>query len=152
MPSGQIFPVGLLVGAMFDDANVAAAVLTLWQQQTPVSLLGQSSGLIRGKKGLLLQPDVVLAQVASGTAVMSRLLFIAGGEESAAALLLDPRVHQLIHQVLCQGGAIALMHGTRQIALETGLIQANPGGLFLYQERVMDAAAFVHHLDVYLKI
>ncbi|MBP8000441.1 MAG: DJ-1/PfpI family protein [Chloroflexi bacterium] len=150
MCTRQAFPVWLLAGAMFDDVNVAAAVITLWRQHTPVTLLGQSSGPIRGKDGFLLQPDVTLAQMTCGTAAASRLLLVAGGEACAAALLLDPRVHQLVHRILGQGGAVALMRGTRQVALETGLIQAHPTGLFLCQEKWMDAAAFVHHLITYL--
>ena len=151
MVTGQIFPVWLLAGAMFDDVNIAAAILALWRQHTPVTLLSKTCGLVRGKEGFLLQPDVTLAQITCGTAAASRLLLVAGGEACAAALLLDPRVHQLVCRVFYQGGAVALLHGARPIALETGLIQAHPTGLFLCQEKWMDAAAFVHHLDIYLK-
>lgn len=147
---GQPFPVALLAGGMFDDVNVAAAIINLWRQQTPVTLLSQSSGLVRGKGGFLLQADMTLAQLVGGTAAAPRLLLLAGGEACAAALLLDPRVHQLVCRVLCQGGAVALMQGTRPVALETGLIHAHPTGLFLCQEKWMDAAAFVHHLITFL--
>ena len=111
----------VLAAPHFDEVAVVTCLSMLRGQGITAVLLTPTPGLISGKRGITLRPDFSLAQVNEFAIKPGQMGIIAGGTESAANILTDPRTHQLLQQILAAGGLVAGMRHTCQFVQELGL-------------------------------
>lgn len=100
-------PVVVLIATGFDELEVAGCLHPLREAGLRVALVGLTSGIIFGQHGLRVLPDVTLGQFHAAQ-WPPRLLVIPGGSGHAAALVADPRVHQLLQATLARQGQVAV--------------------------------------------
>jgi putative intracellular protease/amidase len=108
----------ILIAPHFDEGTAVACLSELRRQGISVLLMGVTSGLIGSECGLTLRPDTSL--LAGDRLVSSRkqALVIAGGAACAAAILTDPRSHELIRQILQTDGYVAALSGAEELVQE----------------------------------
>ena len=112
----------ILISDHFDELFVINCVCQMRQRGLATHLVAVSSRFPEGKHGVTVQPDLTLSQLSSFTeAPIPRLLLIPGGEASTAALLADPRVHQLLEMTLQNEGVVAVMTPVQQVLADMGM-------------------------------
>lgn len=111
----------ILAGPHFDESTVVVCLAELRRQGITAVLVSITSGLLSGKRGITLRPDLTLGQITDLVIQERQMVIIAGGGESAAAVLTDPRAHHLLQQVLTAGGALVALRHTCQFIEELGL-------------------------------
>lgn len=135
----------ILLAARFDETAVIYCLSELRRQGAAVTLISVFPGLVSSACGVTLRPDRSLSQCGKLKADNLQLLVLAGGAECAAAVLSDPRAHQLARRVLAGGGYVAAMSHTYGLMLDTGLLTPEWSERFIRQgER--DTAVFVRQL------
>lgn len=123
----------ILAADHFDEAAVVVCLSELRGQGLTAVLVSATPGLLSGKRGIILRPDLSLAQINEFTVKEGQMVLIAGGAESAAAILTDPRAHHLLQQVLVAKGYIAVMRDTCHYVEGLGLEQLRDRNRLLRQ-------------------
>lgn len=123
----------ILLAPGFDEEWMVLAFCGLRQATVSVQIIGLTQGLMVGKYGLQVRPDLPLAHYRRGVAEdPALLLVIPGGRPCATALLSDPRVHTLLKQTLASGGYLAALSPTvRQILSGIGILTPDNAGRIL---------------------
>lgn len=111
----------ILAAAHFEEVGVVTCLSEMRGQGVTAVLVAATSGLLNGKRGITLRPDLSLAQLDEFTIKPGQLVVVAGGAESAAAILTDPRAHHLLRQTQAAGGVIAGMRHTGPFIEALGL-------------------------------
>ena len=132
----------ILIAPRFDEKAVVYCLSELRKQGLAVVLVSVTSSMVDSARGLTLRPDKSLADTNELASAKRQLLILAGGAECAAAILSDPRSHQLVQRILQTDGAVAAMSQTYELALETGMDLSER---FLRQGG-METAVFVQQL------
>ena len=91
---------------------------------TKTKLVGLTTGLLVGAKGLTVKPDITLAdlQLRQGYP----MIIVPGYAKNARSLLADPRVHQLFAAAAETGGRVAVMSEAEAAFVESGLLDSMP--------------------------
>lgn len=131
----------ILAAAHFDEVGVVTCLSEMRGRGVAAVLVTASPGLLNGKRGITLRPDLSLAQLDAFAVKSGQLVVIAGGAESAAAALTDPRAHHLLRQILAAGGVIAGMRHTGPFIEAPGL-----DDMRLWRQEGEDTAVFVQQL------
>lgn len=97
----------VLVADGFDEQTAIYCVRALRDAGIAVALVGLPAGLVTGNRGISVQPDLSLDELPLD--VSSALVVIPGGRRSAAALLTDPRVHDLVEATAASSGKVAVL-------------------------------------------
>jgi putative intracellular protease/amidase len=97
----------VLVADGFDEQTAICCIRAFRDAGIAVALVGLPAGLVTGNRGISLHPDLSLDEVQPD--VTSTLVVIPGGRRSAASLLTDPRVHQIVEATAAGGGKIAVL-------------------------------------------
>lgn len=105
----------ILIAAQFDETAVVACLDQMRTQGIGVRLVGLTAGLLQGTRGLAVRPDVTLSALAQMVYDADTLIVIPGGQECAALLLSDPRVHQVCTAVVQAGGYVAVLASAQQL-------------------------------------
>lgn len=142
--SHQVF---ILVASRFDETAVVTCLDQMWTVRISVSLVGLTSGLLSGACGLVICPDLTLSALVRMTWAWkdSPLVIIPGGQECAALLLSDPRVHQVCVNVTRAGGTVAVLAAAQRLFWQMHGVNETTMGQILAQER-METAVFVRRL------
>lgn len=91
----------------FEETETIIWLSTMRQAGICIKSIGLTSGLVSGAHGIWLRPDLAFADLDHwlNTWAIS-LVILPGGWRSLARLEADPRVHQLLRQVVVQRGQI----------------------------------------------
>ena len=111
----------IVITTGFLETAVVTTLCNLRQAGLPVKLMGQQSGLVTSACGLTVQPDRSLLDwetAVNGTPLGRAALVIPGNSVCAAALLSDPRLHQLMEAILQQEGVVAVMRAAQPLLAE----------------------------------
>ena len=135
----------ILAAAHFDEVSVVTCLSELRAQGVTAVLVTPTPGLLSGKRGIPLRPDLSLAQIDEFTIKDRQIVIIAGGAESASATLTDPRAHQLLQQALAANGTVVGMRHTCQFIDELGLDHLHNSNRFLRQGGE-ETAVFIQQL------
>ena len=108
----------ILIAPYFDEESVVFCLSKLRQQSVSVSLIGVTSGLISGERGVTLRPDSSLLDAGKLVAARRQVLVIAGGGSCATTVLSDPRSHQLMQGILQTDGYVAALSGAEGLVRE----------------------------------
>lgn len=129
----------ILIAPHFDEKSVVTCLSELRRQGVAVSLMGVTSGLVGSECGLSLRPDSSLLVSDMLVSERRQMLILAGGADSAATILSDPRSHQLISQILQTDGYLAALSWPNE------LVQPEWASRFMGQGG-METAVFVQQL------
>lgn len=88
-----------------------------------VSIVGLASGLITGAHGLSVKPDSTLNQLQSGS--LFEMVLIPGGPQCTAALLADPRVHEMFDCTWQSKGRVAVLIDAEPEMKRAGLLDTS---------------------------
>lgn len=122
----------ILVAPEFNEESTIQCLCQMRQKGLAVDLVGTMAGVFKGLHGIAICPDISLSQLAESVATDFQLLVFPDGGKSIAALLSDPRVHELIVAVLNQGGFVAAMSpAVRQILATVGVLTPEHASHFL---------------------
>lgn len=119
----------ILLAAGFDAASIIFALDQLRRAGFDVQLISVQKGLVQSSHGLWVKPDASLE-----TADLSRtphLVILPDGEECAAMLLRDPRVHRLLKQVVVHQGVVAALPASEVWLHRLSAMQTIPHGQFV---------------------
>jgi putative intracellular protease/amidase len=109
----------------------------------PTSLVGLSTQSVSGQHGIAVQPDCSLNDLPRETDYS--LVLMSGGYQYVSSLLADPRVHQLLSNILKQDGYIAANELAGAILPHTNAKALLQGCHFITQNN-MDLNEFTQHL------
>ena len=136
----------ILIAAQFDEIAVITCHSVLRSHQLSVALVSMMPGLVQSIHGISVHPDSYLSH---GWELVSQhkrqVIILAGGEACAAKTLSDPRTHQLVKNVLRQGGHVAVMTKADFLVQETGLASPEWTKRIVYQGG-RNTAMFVQQL------
>lgn len=135
----------ILAAAHFDEVAVVVCLSELRSRGITAVLVTPTAGLLSGKRGITLCPDISLAQISEFEVKEKQIVIIAGGSESAATILTDPRAHQLIQHILTVNGMIVGMRHTGPFIEGLGLVWLQDSNRFLRQEGE-ETAVFIQYL------
>jgi putative intracellular protease/amidase len=135
----------ILAATHFDEVALVTCLSELRGEGITTVLITPTPGLLNGKRGITLRPDLSLAQISDFVVKDRQMVIIAGGAESAATALTDPRAHQLLQHILAAGGTIVGMWHTCQFIEALGLEQLQDANHFLRQEGE-ETAVFIQKL------
>lgn len=97
----------ILIADGFEETETVMWLSTLRQAGLCVKSVGLTSGLVSGVHGIWLMPDLAFADLEPWlTTTAISLVILPGGKRSIARLEADPRVHELLRQVVEQCGQI----------------------------------------------
>lgn len=97
----------MVIADGFEEAETIVMLSVLRQAGLCVKSVGLTNGLVSGAHGVWLMPDLALAdlnRLIDTTAI--KLIILPEGDQSLARLEADPRVHQLLRQVVARRGQI----------------------------------------------
>lgn len=143
-------PIFILIGPKFDEITAVSCLSHMRAQSLTISLVGLLPGPLRGQRGLLVCPDLSLAELESRcfTSEAPPLLIIPGSYESAALLLTDPRVHQICKNTLKLAGVVAAFQPAQRLLAQSEIGRDETG---LLVQDGMETAVFVQHLIQFIK-
>lgn len=93
--------VNLLLADGFDEGAVSIVSIVLRQAGLPVSLVGLRAKQVRGAHGLIIVPNTSLDRVLEESSPILALI-LPGGAGHLARLRTDPRVKNLLQQVVAE--------------------------------------------------
>lgn len=137
----------ILIASQFDETAVVTCLDQMRAQGIGVSLVGLLAGLLPGAFGLVVRPDLTLAELMPMVwpADDKVLIVIPGGWESAALLLSDPRVHEVCTAVGQAGGYVAVFAPAQQLFRQTHCVAELDEGYVMVQDGV-ETAVFVQQV------
>ncbi len=98
----------ILVGEGFKEIEMVVILSTLRQAGICAKSVGLTSGAITGMRGISVVPDLTLSELEHTVDLAGvGLLILPGDERGLARFEPDPRVHQLLRQVMACGGLLA---------------------------------------------
>lgn len=121
----------ILLATGFEESSVVFCVSQIREAGLPISLVGLSAGILKGLHGLAIRPDYSLEQLPQGGGYAG--LIIPGTPQCVAALLADPRVHQLVQKTLEEQGFLAAMTTAVAPLLQSNLICSKDDVRFIPQ-------------------
>ena len=133
----------ILIAPGFEEGATVLCLERLREAGLPVSLIGLSAGLLTGLHGLTVRPDYSLDQLS--LTVPRRLIVVSGGRQSAASLLSDPRVHQLLNATLEASGYAAAMSSAETCLAQAGIPVPSYSSRFIAQSNI-ELDGFIHRL------
>jgi len=109
----------------FNESETVYCLEEFRKASLPVCLVSMSTGLVKGKHGLLIRPDYSLDELLPEQPI--RLILIPGGQLCSASIMSDPRAHRLINATIHSRNFVAAMSGAESILSEAGFTtnQAN---------------------------
>ena len=102
-------------------------------QGVGVALIGTTRGEMVGAQGVCIRPDLSLDHVEKKP--LPQLLIIPGGEEGLRGLMIEPRLHRLVHSALQVGKKIALGKGAENfLSFKDIVVNARCKRQIIFQE------------------
>jgi len=93
----------------FNEIETIVLLSVLRRMGICVKSVGVIGGTINSAHGILIKPDFSLTALERIIDIVTvPMIILPGSERNLSALEADPRVHQLIHQVIEQGGVLAV--------------------------------------------
>lgn len=99
-------PIVILVANGFLEQETLHCVAQMRQINLPVMLVGISSGLVTGQRGIKIKPDYSLEEMKIQK-YFPKMLVLPNGIQTSLAT--DPRIDQLVRRTLTNQGIIAAM-------------------------------------------
>ncbi|MFZ0547044.1 MAG: DJ-1/PfpI family protein [Candidatus Promineifilaceae bacterium] len=121
----------ILLAPGFEEGIVIYCLAHLREAGLPVSLVGLTSGMVRGQHGLMVRPDQTVARAAS---TKPRIVLIPGGRQCLAGLSADPRIHELLEATVYNEGRIAAAMKSQELISSNGFAALIDSGYFISQE------------------
>ena len=97
----------ILIADGFEEQSTIGCVHAFRGAGVSASRVALTAGPVKGSRGIVLQPDFSLDQVAPEQ--RAHLAILPGERRCTAALLTDPRVHRLLERIVRGGGRVALL-------------------------------------------
>lgn len=132
----------ILLASEFDESETVYCMEHLRRASLSVCLVGQSSGLVKGKHGLIVRPDFSLDELASEA---FRLVIIPGGKMCSSSLMSDPRVHRLLNNTLNAKSFVAALSAAESVLIQAGFPLKEEPNHFIKQGPV-DTPTFTNDL------
>ncbi len=143
LPKALVNKVLILLASGFEERSTISLLDRLRESGIATMLVSLTAGLVDGRNGLAIRPDASLEQVMeTGT---YQLVIVPGGRECASALVMDPRVHQLIGCTLQHRGYVAATTSAENTLFEVGIPSPADNPNFIAQSN-LDTDAFAARL------
>ncbi len=91
----------------FEEVETIVLLSALRQAGLCVKSVALINGLVGGAHGVWLMPDLILTDLDLMDTTSINLVILPGGRRSLSRLEADPRVHQLLRQLVARRGQIA---------------------------------------------
>jgi putative intracellular protease/amidase len=104
----------VMIADGFNEIEAIGILQTLRDAGICSKSVGLTSGLIKGAHGILVRPDLVLADLPEALDIEAiALIVLPGGDRHLSHLERDPRVHRLVRGVASHGVVAAHSSGVR---------------------------------------
>ncbi len=143
LPKALINKVLILLASGFEERSTISLLDQLRESGIATMLVSLTFGLVDGRNGLTIRPDASLEQIMEAGAF--RLVIVPGGRECASALVMDPRVHQLIDCTLAHHAYVAATTSPENTLYEVGIPSPADNPHFIAQSN-LDTDAFATRL------
>jgi hypothetical protein len=97
----------VIIADGFEEVETIVLLSALRQAGLCVKSVALTNGLVGGAHGVWLMPDLILTDLDLMDTTSINLVILAEGGRSLSRLEADPRVHQLLRQVVARRGQIA---------------------------------------------
>ena len=142
-----------IVAPGFDETETVSLISTLRQAGLCVKSVGATSGLVSGVYGICLMPDLTFSDLDCLTKTVTfGTVILPENRQCLARLESDPRLHNLIRQVLAAGGRIVAGAEGRQFLRKISIGVPGTGSssgiesLLLLREQGQSIEAFARDL------
>jgi hypothetical protein len=108
----------ILIPPNFDDKLVLNFLGSFRKAGLSSALVSLTSGLIKSANDVWVRADFSIDQLPETT--LARFVFILENQAGAAALLADPRIHQLLDRTLAAKGMLVLLSETQALFQAAG--------------------------------
>ena len=136
-------PIALFLAAGYEEATAVYYLEQLRKAGLPVSLIGINDQPIRGRHGINLLPDSTIATLPSDIAF--HIILISGGCQHVNSMLIDPRIHKLLHKTINAHGFIAPLPNIESIFLRSGFSH-DKFSPHIIKQGAMNANKYINHL------
>ncbi len=136
-------PIALFLAAGYEEATAVYYLEQLRKAGLPVSLIGINDQPIRGRHGIYIHPDSTIATLPPDIAF--HMILISGGCQHVNSMLIDPRIHRLLHKTINANGFIAPLPNIESILLRSGFSH-DKFAPHIIKQGDMDANEYIHHL------
>ena len=124
-------PILILLASGFEEETAVSCMSHLRSAGLPVSLVALSSGTVRGRHGLTIQPDQTLTALPKDKS--AKMVIIPGNGQCTNALLMSPRFHQLIANTIDNQGYLVSADSAIQALKNAGIPQRTPAPQYIIQ-------------------
>lgn len=120
----------ILLANRFNELFAINTAIRLRQAEVKVLLVGLTAGVLIGQQGIAIRPDLSLSQLLLQEAYPAgQLLILCGDQECISTLLVDPRVHQLITNLLDAGDQVTSPSPLlKEVLTATGRLRLDQAG------------------------
>lgn len=137
----------ILLKEQFDDSFVLPCKKIMQKHGLRVVLVGLQAGRLTGYYGQQVRPDWDMLDNASQFSLAeARLVVLPGRVHHTTQLLLDARIHPVIHTTLKQGGYLALPSHQAQTRLHRSGLPLAPYQNQILTQNEQDNASFIQYL------
>lgn len=143
----------LFIAPGFDELVVTYCLSEFRKLGLAISLVSSTSDCCRSLHGLLIQPDLILGDLAGKSIVRPnlQLVIIPGGGDSTGLLLSDPRILHLCATVLQTQGYVAAFSSAQHLVVCSGL-PISPGESHFLAQNDLSLTVFVQQLADYVSV
>ena len=127
----------ILLGNGFEEAEALVPADLLRRAGIEVALTSLEGELVAGSHGITVKADQTLAQIKLSDV---KLVMLPGGLGGVQALGSDPRVKELVHAVLKQGGYVAAICAAPTLLAAFGLLEGKKAVCYPGMENEMAGA------------
>lgn len=127
----QNLPILILLASGFEEETAVSCMSHLRSAGLPVSLVGLSSGTVRGLHGLTIQPDQTLTELPKDKS--AKMIIVPGNGQCTNALLMSPRFHQLIANTIDNQGYVVTGNSAENALKNAGIPQRTPAPQYIIQ-------------------
>lgn len=110
--------IGILLTTGFEEGTAVFCTDMLRNAGLPVSVIGTSNQLIRGKHGIKIEPDQAIGDIDPNQKF--RLIIISGGRQYITSSMTDPRIYNLLQQTIQTNGYIAPIARAKEFLEDAG--------------------------------
>lgn len=127
----------------YAETAVQEARIMLSNRGVILTYLGLRAGWIRSATGGYVSVEVLLSQVmGEGERPLPNGLLLAGGAECGRYLLADPRIHELVQQMLAMSRPVGLLHPVYHLLFD--LLDKRTSSFPLLSQESQTMTEFVH--------
>lgn len=129
--------IGILISPGFTENEVVYCLSQMRAHGLSTTLVGVTNSLVKSQRGLIVQPDITLRELAAMPAF--QMLIIPGSYECVTNLLTSPDFHTQIEKSLASAGHIAIFASAEGAVGQMPAFKSQNGQIMYQQKQPLES-------------